>query len=704
MKTKNLWLVAIVFAIFTLLSEMAVAQPLQSRMFGKGAPFQISDLPQNSRLRKSLEALPATERGRAMDKLHGFSFPQNDADDLQADSEGGIFYSESYLPQPVSGSATTAATTVALTLPPVDVLKLHSRPGATRVVFLDFDGHVIFGTAWNASSGISTYSALPFDIESPANSAFNSDELNRIHEIWHRVAEDYAPFDIDVTTEEPLSFGPTVGRILFTKDVDASTIQMPAYGAGGVAYVNVWGASNYASYYSPALVYYNRLGPNHPPYMAEAGSHEFGHNLSLSHDGTNNGAANLNCPGTTGYYCGQGTGLVSWGPIMGVGYYTNVTEWSKGEYTYANNTQDDLAIISGKLPYRVDDRGNSIATTTQLLVESDGSILNTNPQNDPSNVDPSNKGIVETGTDIDMFYFDAAAGSVSITLTPAWAAFQRSGTGYDLRGANLDIQATLYDQLGNQIAVNDPNNDTNATISTTVAAGHYYLAVAGVGNAVTPYSDYGSLGEYFISGFVPPAAVIADTTPPTPSPMTWASAPAAQSASSITMTATTASDPSGGVQYQFLQCVTGGTGCTTSAWQSSSNYLATGLVAATSYTFQVFARDALSNTTLASSSASATTQQVTTIPNAPSSLTATGVSGKKINLKWTDNSSNETSFIVQRSTNAGTSWTWSATLAQNATAYTNSGLTTGTTYTYRVGASNSAGTTYSSTVSAKAIR
>jgi hypothetical protein len=702
MKTKNLWLVAMVFAIFTLIPEMTLAQPGQSRMFGKGTPFNISDLPQNSRLRKSLEALPETERGRAMIKLHGFSFPQNDADDLQADSEGGIFYSESYLPQPVNGSP-SAATAVALTLPPVDALKLHSRPGATRVVFLDFDGHVITGTAWNASSGIATYNALPFDVESPANPVFNSDELNRIHEIWHRVAEDYAPFDIDVTTEEPLSFGSTVGRILFTKDVDTNGIQMPAYGAGGVAYVNVWGLSNYASYYSPALVYYNRLGPNHPPYMAEAGSHEFGHNLSLSHDGTTNGAANLNCPGTTGYYCGQGSGFVSWGPIMGVGYYTNVTEWSKGEYSYANNTQDDLAIISGKLTYRSDDRGNTTASATKLLVESDGNILNTNPQNDPGNVDPNNKGIVATGTDIDMFYFDAAAGSVNITVTPAWAAFTRPST----RGANLDIQTTLYDQVGNQIATNDPNNDSNATISTTVSAGRYYLAVSGVGNVVTPYSDYGSLGEYFISGSTPPTSIVVDTTAPTPNPMTWASVPVAQSSSSIAMTATTASDASGVVEYQF-QCVAGGTGCTTSAWQTSSNYLATGLAAATNYSFQVVARDAAVNVTTASMISSATTQAAT-VPIAPPSLSATALTGKKIKLQWTDASDNETSFIVQRSTNGGSSWTWSTTLAKNTANntvmyYTNNGLTVGKTYTYRVGASNSAGTAYSPNASASAIK
>ena len=148
LKIKIKWSAFMVFVIFAFTSELLMAQPGQSIMYGKGAPFKLSDLPQNSRLRKSLEGLPAIERGRAMDKLHGFSFPQNDVDVLQADSEGGIFYSESHLPQNVSVSP-SADTTTALTLPPVDVLKLHSRAVAPRAVFLDFDGHVITGTAWN---------------------------------------------------------------------------------------------------------------------------------------------------------------------------------------------------------------------------------------------------------------------------------------------------------------------------------------------------------------------------------------------------------------------------------------------------------------------------------------------------------------------------------------------------------------------------
>jgi hypothetical protein len=700
LKMKIKWSTFMVFVIFAFTSELLMAQPGQSIMHGKGAPFQLSDLPQSSRLRKSLEALPAIEKGRAMNKLHGFSFPKNDVDVLEADSEGAIFYSESHLPQNVSVSP-SVDTTTALTLPPIDVLKLHSRAGATRVLFLDFDGHVITGTAWNVNTP--TYVALPFDIETIPNPAFNSDELNRIHEIWHRISEDYAPFDIDVTTEEPANFGPTVGRILFTKDIDANGTQMPSYGAGGVAYVNVYGVNNYATYYSPALVYYNRLGPNHPPYMAEAGSHEFGHNLSLTHDGTTNGAANLNCPGTLGYYCGQGSGLVSWGAIMGVGYYTNVTEWSKGEYTYANNTQDDLAIISGKLPYRVDDRGNSIATTTQLLVESDGSILNTTPQNDPNNTDPNNKGIIETSTDIDTFYLDVGAGSINITVSPSWAAFARSGTVNDLRGGNLDIKATLYDQSGSQIATNDPNNDTKATISTTVSMGRYFLRVSGVNNSVTPYSVYGSLGEYFISGSAVPVSNVPDTTAPTPNPMTWAAAPAVKSVSSITMTATTASDPSGGVQYQFV-CVSGGTGCISSAWQSNPNYLATNLSADSSYSFHVLAKDSIGNITLASTDNSAKTAVAVTLPVSPSNLTATAQPSKKIYLQWIDNSSNELSFNVQRSTNGGGTWKLITKLSSNTTSYTNSNLTVGASYTYRIEASNSAGVSYSSTATAKAIR
>ena len=101
-----------------------------------------------------------------------------------------------------------------------------------------------------------------------------------------------------------------------------------------------------------------------------------------------------------------------------------------------------------------------------------------------------------------------------------------------------------------------------------------------------------------------------DTTPPTPSPMTWFNAPAAVGSSSITMTATTASDASG-VEYLFTE-TSGNPGATSSAWQNSPTYTDTGLTANTLYTYTVTARDksAAHNSTAASAPASATTSMV----------------------------------------------------------------------------------------------
>jgi len=95
-----------------------------------------------------------------------------------------------------------------------------------------------------------------------------------------------------------------------------------------------------------------------------------------------------------------------------------------------------------------------------------------------------------------------------------------------------------------------------------------------------------------------------DTTAPNPDPMTWASVPAA-SGTSISMTATTATDASG-VEYSFTNLTVGGHD---SGWQSSPSYTDTGLAASTTYNYQVQARDlsANQNATGSSSVAGATT-------------------------------------------------------------------------------------------------
>lgn len=477
----------------------ALSRPGPVKHFGLSAPFRIEDLPPGH-VRNQLQNLPPQARQKAMAWLHKFPFTDQDLEYLQIDNEGGVLYSDTYLPDEATADASsTSLQPEAITA--TDAFALHSKPGVSNVIYLDFNGHDISGTAWNNQSGIALYKAKAFDTDGNL-AGFSAVELNQIAEIWHRVAEDYAPFNVDVTTQDPGSFGPTTGRVLITHNIDSNGTNMPSSNAGGVAYVGAWGLSNY-SYYSPALVYYNNLGGGFPTYVAEAASHEMGHNLSLSHDGYNDGTT------TTGYYSGHGSGYVSWAPIMGVGYYNNVTEWSQGEYPFATQTQDDLALISSKLSYRPDDHANTGAAPTPLMIDANGAIAVTNPETDPYNAAQANKGVIETRDDVDYFAFDAGAGAVNITVTPAWDAFYRPSR----RGANLDIEATLYSWSGVQLAQSDPVDETDAVISTTVPAGQYLLAIKGVGNTISPYSDYGSLGQYFIAGSVAPFISAANNPP-----------------------------------------------------------------------------------------------------------------------------------------------------------------------------------------------
>ena len=78
-------------------------------------------------------------------------------------------------------------------------------------------------------------------------------------------------------------------------------------------------------------------------------------------------------------------------------------------------------------------------------------------------------------------------------------------------------------------------------------------------------------------------------------------------------------------------------------------------------------------------------------PGAPTNVSATSSSSSQINLTWADNSTNETSFKIERKTGAGGTWSQIANPVANATSFTNIDLTASTQYFYRVGASNAVG-------------
>ncbi len=99
----------------------------------------------------------------------------------------------------------------------------HSLPGASRVIYINFLGATITGTAWNALSGVTSYRALAYSQDADTTT-FTAAEQASMSGIWNRVAEDFAPFNVDVTTERPATFTSTVGTILVTKSKDAANM------------------------------------------------------------------------------------------------------------------------------------------------------------------------------------------------------------------------------------------------------------------------------------------------------------------------------------------------------------------------------------------------------------------------------------------------------------------------------------------------
>lgn len=333
------------------------------------------------------------------------------------------------------------------------VPKLSSYPAASAVLFLDFDGHVVEGTSWNGDGPI----------------VCNGSNLNatQITEVFNRVAEDYRPFNINITTDSTVyAAAPATRRMRVVLTTSSSW-----YGsAGGVSFTNsfTWG-DNTPCFVFTALLKYNVKN------VAEAASHEAGHTFGLNHQS----AYDAVCNKTSEYNQGTGSGEIGWAPIMGVGYYRNQTLWHYGSNPYGcSYMQDDLGVITGGsngFGYRADDYGNTVASAATASFTNNQFTVN---------------GIIEKPNDADIVKFTLnSKNRIQLSALPYSVAANDAG-------ANVDVQLELSAKNGSS-AVYNPPTVLSAAIDTVLDAGTYYLTVKSTGNINAP--DFASLGSYSLN-------------------------------------------------------------------------------------------------------------------------------------------------------------------------------------------------------------
>ncbi|CAM3618199.1 fibronectin type III domain-containing protein [Nocardioides zeicaulis] len=305
---------------------------------------------------------------------------------------------------------------------PLDqALSLHSLPGSQHTLYLDFDGvGVTSGSVWAQYFDLPAGSYEGWDPMGDGP-GFSADERAAIADIWTRVAEDYAPFDIDVTTADPgeaalvrngaddTAFGT---RLVITDSTSAPAALCPD-GCGGVALMGQ--VDRLAPVGEPAWVFAGSVGQS-PKGIAEAASHEVGHTFGLAHDG-------LVADGDTAaqdYYLGHGT----WAPIMGAAYYRPVTQWSNGYYPGADNNERDVDLIAAIAGRRTDEGGDTWDSPLRV---------------------PDTTAYITAEDDVDTYLVDDCTSGAHIA-----AAVTGGGA------ANLDVDLTVAHPGGSVVAHPNP--------------------------------------------------------------------------------------------------------------------------------------------------------------------------------------------------------------------------------------------------------
>ena len=370
---------------------------------------------------------------------------------------------------------------------------LNSNPGAPVTFYLGFAGGVIPGgdplLAARTDGGSGDIPVNPYDTDGNIG-IFSNEEIDEITEIWARVAEDFRPFDVNVTTVNPGPLNDNQDAAVLIGG-DGSFLNLPIdYTASSNAFSDI-SLDNTGYVFSEAIFDSFSSQQQQIAYHASAA---IGTMLGLEPHSNYIGGFLLNT---------YDPGDVEIAPIMGAPQNALRDTWANAPTPTPGVTQDDLLVItntfSNNIRFRTDDHQDTLGGATIISIGSGDEVI---------------AGIIEQNDDADLFRFDTLATTATISVAGLDLTTQFAGVTNP--GSNLDPVLELLDANGVVLETSDipftiPNGKRSLTgeITRDIPAGTYYIRVGTDG-------DYGNLGEYNITlGGVDVVPVTIDIDPDT---------------------------------------------------------------------------------------------------------------------------------------------------------------------------------------------